>query len=175
MHLCVRDVFCLFCRYGSGSESSLLLHLPGLDRISRNCIPHRWSQLYWRCISAGKIKICLYFLILTPSQIERATALGWFLSGTLIGPAFGPFIGGIIITFRSWRDIFWLQTALAGFGTVLVIFVLPETIHHKKSTDLNGLTRREYAHRIWQMTNPFRVIRLFRYPNLLTVVCCPFN
>lgn len=23
----------------------------------------------------------------------RATALGWFLSGTLIGPAFGPFIG----------------------------------------------------------------------------------
>jgi len=23
----------------------------------------------------------------------RATALGWFLSGTLIGPAFGPFLG----------------------------------------------------------------------------------
>ena len=23
----------------------------------------------------------------------RATALGWFLSGTLIGPAFGPFMG----------------------------------------------------------------------------------
>jgi MFS family permease len=23
----------------------------------------------------------------------RATALSWFLSGTLIGPAFGPFIG----------------------------------------------------------------------------------
>jgi MFS family permease len=40
---------------------------------------------------------------------ERATALGWFLSGTLIGPALGPFIGGIIVTFRSWRDIFWLQ------------------------------------------------------------------
>jgi MFS family permease len=44
---------------------------------------------------------------------ERATAMGWFLSGTLIGPALGPFIGGIIVTFRSWRVIFYFQTALA--------------------------------------------------------------
>lgn len=34
--------------------------------------------------------------------VDRATALGWFLSGTLIGPAFGPFIGGIIVTYASW-------------------------------------------------------------------------
>jgi MFS family permease len=108
--------------------------------------------------------------MLIPSQTERGTALGWFLSGTLIGPAFGPFIGGVIVTFRSWRDIFWLQTALAGVGTILVVFFLPETIHHKKSVELQGLTRREYASKIWTMTNPFRVIRLFRYPNLLTVV-----
>jgi len=40
---------------------------------------------------------------------ERATAMGWFLSGTLIGPAFGPFIGGVIVTFKSWRMIFYLQ------------------------------------------------------------------
>ncbi|KAF2427148.1 MFS transporter [Tothia fuscella] len=100
---------------------------------------------------------------------ERATALGWFLSGTLIGPAFGPFIGGIIVTFRSWRDIFWLQTALAGLGTALVVFLLPETIHRKKSDDLRGLNNKDYASKIWQMMNPFRVIRLFRYPNLLTV------
>lgn len=38
--------------------------------------------------------------IYTPTT--RATALSWFLSGTLIGPAFGPFIGGIIVTYRSW-------------------------------------------------------------------------
>jgi len=101
---------------------------------------------------------------------ERATALGWFLSGTLIGPAFGPFIGGIIVTFKSWRDIFWLQTALAGTGFILVIFLLPETIHHKKSEDMKGLTNKQYAGRMWQSMNPFRVIKLFRYPNLLTAV-----
>ncbi|KIV99076.1 uncharacterized protein PV09_09183 [Verruconis gallopava] len=99
--------------------------------------------------------------------VDRATALGWFLSGTLIGPAFGPFISGIIVTFRPWRDLFWLQTALAGVGALLVCFGLPETIHRKRSDELNGLTRKQYARKLWAWTNPLRVIRLFRYPNLL--------
>jgi MFS family permease len=99
--------------------------------------------------------------------VDRATALGWFLSGTLIGPAFGPFIGGIIVTFRTWRDIFWLQTALAGLGTILVVFGLPETIHKRRSNELQGLGKKEYAKKICGWTNPLRVVRLFRYPNLL--------
>ncbi|KAJ4312103.1 hypothetical protein N0V94_007624 [Neodidymelliopsis sp. IMI 364377] len=100
---------------------------------------------------------------------ERGTALGWFMSGTLIGPALGPFIGGIIVTFRSWRDIFWLQTALAGTAVVLCFFVQPETIHVKRSQELDGLSKPEKAHKMWQWLNPFRVIRLYRYPNLLLV------
>ncbi|KAF2800480.1 MFS general substrate transporter [Melanomma pulvis-pyrius CBS 109.77] len=100
---------------------------------------------------------------------ERGTALGWFLSGTLIGPALGPFVGGIIVTFRSWRDIFWLQTALAGTAVLLVCFLLPETIHYKRSEELHGLPRAKKAHKMWQWLNPFRVIALYRYPNLLTV------
>lgn len=104
--------------------------------------------------------------IYTPT--ERATALGWFLSGTLIGPAFGPFIGGIIVTFRSWRDIFWLQAALGGFATVLVIFFLPETIHEKKIHELRELPRKERVRKIIHGLSPFRVaILLFSYPNLL--------
>ncbi|KAF1990150.1 MFS general substrate transporter [Aulographum hederae CBS 113979] len=101
--------------------------------------------------------------------VERATALGWFLSGTLVGPAFGPFIGGIIVTFVSWRDIFWLQTALGGLATILVYFFLPETIHHARSSELVGLARREKWAKLWQWTNPLRIVRLYRYPNLLVV------
>ncbi|KAK5064983.1 hypothetical protein LTR84_000818 [Exophiala bonariae] len=104
--------------------------------------------------------------IYTPT--ERATALGWFLSGTLIGPAFGPFIGGIIVTFRSWRDIFWLQAALGGFATILVVFFLPETIHEKKIEELREFPRKERARKIIHGLSPFRVaILLFSYPNLL--------
>lgn len=82
---------------------------------------------------------------------------------------------GIIVTFKSWREIFWLQTALAGFGFGLVVFLLPETIHHKKSADMQGLTNKQYAGKMWQSMNPFRVIKLFRYPNLLSAVSYPFN
>jgi multidrug resistance protein len=98
---------------------------------------------------------------------ERATALGWFLSGTLIGPALGPFIGGIIVTFRSWRDIFWLQTALAGTATLLCFFLQPETIHTKRADELDGLPKQEKAKKMWQWLNPFRVVKLYRYPNIL--------
>lgn len=100
---------------------------------------------------------------------ERATAMGWFLSGTLIGPAFGPFIGGIIVTFRSWRVIFFLQTALAGVAFVGAYFLLPETIHRKKSDDLVGLPLKRKAAVLWKMTNPWRVVRLYKYPNLIVV------
>lgn len=95
--------------------------------------------------------------------------MGWFLSGTLIGPAFGPFIGGIIVTFQSWRVIFYLQAALAGVGFVASYFFLPETIHRKKSDDLVGLPLRRKAAVMWEMCNPWRVVRLWQYPNLIMV------
>ena len=95
--------------------------------------------------------------------------MGWFLSGTLIGPAFGPFIGGIIVTFQSWRVIFYLQTALAGVALFGAYFLLPETIHRKKADDLVGLPFKKKARVLWGMTNPWRVIRLYKYPNLIMV------
>ncbi|CZR59816.1 related to dityrosine transporter [Phialocephala subalpina] len=100
---------------------------------------------------------------------ERATAMGWFLSGTLIGPAFGPFIGGIIVTFKSWRVIFYLQTALAGVALIGAWFLLPETAHHMKKDDLAGLPWKAKAKVMWGMLNPWRVVRLYKYPNLIMV------
>ncbi|KAI5367627.1 putative major facilitator superfamily, MFS transporter superfamily [Septoria linicola] len=101
--------------------------------------------------------------------IERVTAYSWFMSGTLIGPAFGPFIGGIIVTFVTWRDIFWLQTALAGLSAVLIILFLPETIHKKRSDQLKGLPKREQIKKLCVWISPARVMVLFKYPNLIIV------
>ncbi|KIW46604.1 uncharacterized protein PV06_02269 [Exophiala oligosperma] len=104
--------------------------------------------------------------IYTPTA--RATALGWFLSGTLIGPALGPFVGGIIVTYRSWRVIFWLQAALGGVAAALVLLVLPETIPTKKIDDLRDLPRSQRARRIAHWVSPLRVASLlFSYPNLI--------
>lgn len=65
--------------------------------------------------------------------------------------------------------IFWLQTALAGTATLLALFLLPETIHHRKSDDLAGLPLKLKLRTLWTMTNPARVVKLWRYPNLVAV------
>lgn len=99
---------------------------------------------------------------------ERATAMGWFLSGTLIGPAIGPFVGGIIVTYTDWTVIFWVQAGLAGLAALGAFLILPETIHHKKYDDLEGLTARRKAKVLANMINPWRVLKLFLlYPNLI--------
>ncbi|KAF7534996.1 hypothetical protein G7Z17_g13283 [Cylindrodendrum hubeiense] len=100
---------------------------------------------------------------------ERGTAMGWFLTGTLVGPAFGPFLGGIIVTYTSWRAIFWLQTALAGVGVLGLYFVVIETAHHKKITDLEGYSRRDKTKAILKLISPMRVLLLFRYWNIVMV------
>lgn len=69
----------------------------------------------------------------------------------------------------SWRVIFWVQTGLAATAAIGAYFLLPETIHHRKADDLVGLPLSRKIVVLAQMTNPWRVIRLFRYPNLLAV------
>jgi MFS family permease len=172
-----RTVLCLLHRHGSSTQSGVLLHLQDLDGTPGHSVPRRWIECHWRHLQARMSH--MFFLIpsllfmyrvpLTKPQTERGAALGWFLSGTLIGPALGPFIGGIIVTFGSWRNIFWLQTALAGTATLLTYFLLPETIHYKRSEELQGLDRKKKLGMMWIWLNPLRVIKLYRYPNLLTV------
>lgn len=93
--------------------------------------------------------------------------MGWFLSGTLIGPAIGPFIGGIIVTYTDWTVIFWVQAGLAGLAALGAFLILPETIHHKKYDDLEGMSVRKKASVLADMVNPWRILKLFLlYPNL---------
>jgi MFS family permease len=94
--------------------------------------------------------------------------MGIFLSGTQIAPAIGPVIVGVIITFQTWRVAFWLQTALAGLGLVLVVFFLPETFVHQL-----GIRRGNGEKVRWIWYNPLRPIMLLKYPNLLLTVTLP--
>ncbi|KAL2867252.1 putative MFS transporter [Aspergillus lucknowensis] len=99
--------------------------------------------------------------------LERATAIGWFYTGTLFGQCVGPLLAGAIVTYTTWRVIFWLQTALAAVSLFGIFFFLPETLSETAPRPLKGLTRTGKIKVLITMTNPWRVITPFQYPSLL--------
>ncbi|GKZ37535.1 hypothetical protein AbraIFM66950_009119 [Aspergillus brasiliensis] len=105
--------------------------------------------------------------------VVRGTAVGFFMVGTVAGPALGPCFGGIIVTFASWRIIFWVQVAMTGFGLILSLIFVPEIpsadakiITTTATTTATTPTMKESTLRILSAFNPVHIIRLFVYPNI---------
>lgn len=121
------------------------------------------------------------FLVIGPAVIsdlfhptERATAVSWFYTGALVGPTIGPLIGGIIVTYTSWRVIFWLQTGLAAVGIAGPALLLSETMLDDKNSKKVILARlptmAEKAKYLARVTSPLRpILLLLRTPSLILV------
>ena len=58
---------------------------------------------------------------------ERGTYIGYATAGLLVGPAFGPLIGGVLTQYLGWRSIFWFLTITAGVVLVIFLVFFPET------------------------------------------------
>ncbi|KAF9871096.1 major facilitator superfamily transporter [Colletotrichum karsti] len=100
---------------------------------------------------------------------ERATSLGWFLSGVAVGPAFGPVLGGIVVTFTTWRVIFWIQVSFATVALTFTYFFLPETHHQLRLVELQGLGPVQKLLKLWGWGNPSKVVKTYGNKNLLLV------
>jgi len=58
----------------------------------------------------------------------RGKALAIFTLAPFAGPALGPTVAGfIVVSGLSWRWVFWVMAAFAGFCFLQIIFTLPET------------------------------------------------
>ncbi|PWY79509.1 synaptic vesicle transporter [Aspergillus sclerotioniger CBS 115572] len=102
--------------------------------------------------------------------VVRGTAVGFFMTGTVTGPAIGPCIGGIIVTWASWRNIFWVQVAMTGFGLILSFLFVPE-IPSADTKITSTATEKPYSRttktlHIISAFNPTRIFRLWVYPNI---------
>lgn len=94
--------------------------------------------------------------------LDRATALAWFYTGTLIGPTIGPLLAGAVVTYTTWRVIFWVQTGISAISLLATYFLLAETMNGATPRPLAQLPLSEKITTILTMTNPWRVIRPFK-------------
>ncbi|KAL4805147.1 major facilitator superfamily domain-containing protein [Aspergillus unguis] len=58
---------------------------------------------------------------------ERGSYMGFVTAGSLLGPAAGPVIGGLLSQYLGWRSVFWFLTIFAGAFLVPFVLLFPET------------------------------------------------
>ncbi len=69
----------------------------------------------------------------TFSPRERGTALGYWGVGVIVGPAFGPTVGGFLTKHLGWRSIFMVNLPIGIIGILLAMVVLrADKPHHSQ-------------------------------------------
>ncbi|QGA15821.1 hypothetical protein EYB26_003482 [Talaromyces marneffei] len=61
------------------------------------------------------------------SVAERGSYMGFVTAGSLLGPALGPVIGGLLSQYLGWRSIFWFLFIIAAAWLIQFILFYPET------------------------------------------------
>ncbi len=70
---------------------------------------------------------------------ERGTAMGVLGIPILLAPAFGPTVGGYLVTFSGWQLIFYINVPIGILGIILGIILLHEgEIRPNTSFDIPG-------------------------------------
>jgi EmrB/QacA subfamily drug resistance transporter len=89
-----------------------------------------WPSLIFFRVLAGaggglipQISQAIFYQIFPPNQ--RGMALAFALMGWSVGPAFGPFMGGNLLEFASWRVVYAITLSLSGLGSILAWWWLP--------------------------------------------------
>jgi EmrB/QacA subfamily drug resistance transporter len=65
-------------------------------------------------------------LVRTFPRSEMLTAMNYVIIPALLGPLLGPFLGGVIVHFTSWRVIFFVNVPLALVGLWLTRRYMPD-------------------------------------------------
>ena len=64
------------------------------------------------------------------TMAEKGVYMGFMVSGTMVGPAMGPIIGGVLSQFLGWRSMFWFLVILSVAFLVPLLVAFPETGRH---------------------------------------------
>lgn len=65
-------------------------------------------------------------LLRTAPKHELVAAMAWLTMPALVGPVVGPPVGGFIVTYASWRWIFYINVPIGLLGILLVSLFVEE-------------------------------------------------
>lgn len=77
-------------------------------------------------------------LIRACSKSELVSAMAWLMIPATIGPILGPPLGGFIVTYVSWRWIFFINVPVGVLGVILVT-VFIEEMRQREKTPFDGI------------------------------------
>jgi len=78
-------------------------------------------------------------MLRTVPRNELVNAMAWLTTPALIGPVLGPPLGGFIVTYASWRWIFFVNVPIGILGLVLATLLIPNVREtNKEPLDLRG-------------------------------------
>ena len=128
----------------------------------------------------------------TYGKLQRGTATGFFLAGTVLGPPLGmyqschrllafqpnayntnysptgPLFAGIILTLRDWRAILWVQTIMIGLGFCLSVAFIPSG--DRKERAYKHIHSKGGILKIMSCFNSIEVFKVMAYPNVILPV-----
>ena len=78
------------------------------------------------CAGAMMVPVGRLVLLKTVPKSDLVDAMSWLTVPAILGPVIGPPIGGFIVTFWSWRWIFFLNLPIAALGVAAVYSFVPD-------------------------------------------------
>ncbi|GLV58000.1 putative MFS-type transporter YhcA [Dictyobacter sp. S3.2.2.5] len=127
-----------------GNKRLYLVALAGFTLGSALC-GLSWSLeslIIFRIIQAifgsflSPLAITLLYMEFPPA--ERGTAMGFLGIPILLAPAFGPTLGGYLVTYSDWQLIFYINLPIGIVGLLMGFFFLRESVGQRVNFDFLG-------------------------------------
>ncbi|KAL3299805.1 major facilitator superfamily transporter [Colletotrichum asianum] len=114
-----------------------------------------------------------YFLIAgqtiladTFEPTSRGLAVGLFLGSSVAANSLAPMIGGVLVSYTTWRIICVIQAGMAFSGLALGYLFIPNTVGCDNQ-QAKGRSSDDYVMGVLRKFSPLDVFRLFKNPNII--------